>query len=261
MSMKRALFVALSLSLAGCAGNQASRSTAAAAPNQEAMNKLTAEEQAAGWRLLFDGQSTTGWRGFKRDAFPANGWVVEEGLLKRKPTKGEPKPGDIITVDQFDNFELSLEWRLTPAGNSGVKYLIDESLVKDGHGGLGFEMQILDDDKHPDAKKGKDGNRTAGALYDLIPPRAKAARPVGEWNVARLVVNGNHVEHWLNGVKVVEFERGSPELKALIAESKYKVNPGFGDPARGHILLQDHNDEVAYRNIKVRPLPTVNAAR
>lgn len=216
-------------------------------------NTLSPAEKKAGWTLLFDGKTTRGWRGFRREAFPAGGgWIVEEGALKR--SKPGEKPGDIVTVDQYDDFELKLDWRLSSGGNSGIKYLVDESLVKSGYGGLGFEFQILDDDRHPDAKKGAPGTRTCGALYDLIAPQGKRVNPPGEWNEARLLVNGTHVEHWLNGVKVLEYERGSPALKTLIAGSKYKVNPGFGEPARGHILLQDHDDEVWYRNIKIRRL-------
>lgn len=222
-----------------------------------APNTLTPAEKAAGWKLLFDGKTTQGWRGFRRDKFPEGGWAIENGTIKHLAGGGEQSQqgGDIITVGQYDNFELQLEWRIAPGANSGVKYLIDENMVKTGHSGVGFEMQILDDDRHPDAKMGKNGNRTAGSLYDLIPPKNKVLRPVGEWNQSRLVVNGNHIEHWLNGVKVVEFERGSPEMKALIAESKYKNIPGFGEVRKGHILLQDHGNEVWFRNIKIRELP------
>ena len=221
------------------------------------VNSLTAAEKAAGWKLLFDGKTTTGWRGFRRDKFPEEGWVIEDGAIKHVASNGEQSQngGDIITVDQYDNFELRLEWRISPGGNSGIKYLIAEEMVKSGHSGLGFEMQVLDDNRHPDAKKGKAGNRTAGGLYDLIAPQNKVLRPVGQWNRVRLVVAGNHVEHWLNDVKVVTYELGSPALKALIAESKYQTIPGFGEVRKGHLLLQDHGDEVWYRNIKLRSLP------
>jgi hypothetical protein len=220
-------------------------------------NTLTAAEKAAGWKLLFDGKTTNGWRGFRREKFPEEGWVIEDGAVKHVAANGEQSQngGDIITVEQYDNFELQLEWRISPGGNSGIKYLVAEEMVKSGHSGLGFEMQVLDDDRHPDAKLGKNGNRTAGALYDLIAPKNKVLHPVGEWNQVRLIVNGNHVEHWLNGGKVVEYELGSPQLKALIAESKYKSIPGFGEVRKGHILLQDHGNEVWFRNIKLRKLP------
>ena len=230
---------------------QAQPGAAAAAPNT-----LTAAEKAAGWKLLFDGKTTAGWRGYHSTTFPAQGWAVEDGAIK-KVAKGE-KPdsgGDIITTGEYGNFELALEWKLAPGGNSGLKYLITETPDGKGHSGVGYEMQILDDERHPDAKEGVNGNRTAGALYDLIAPSTHAAKPIGEWNQARLVVRGHHVEHWLNGQKVVQFEIGSPEMKALIAKSKYKDIKGFGDATSGHILLQDHGDEVSFRNIKLRQLP------
>ncbi len=216
----------------------------------------TALEKQQGFVALFDGKTTKGWRGFRRKAMPRNGWKVVDGTLMHDPEGPQcDKAGDIITNDTFENFELRLEWKLSPGGNSGVKYLIDEARVSSGHGGLGFEMQILDDDKHPDAKKGIGGNRTVGALYDLIPPAKAMAKAPGEWNEARLLVSGNHIEHWLNGEKVVAFERDSQMLRALINTSKYKDNRGFGQSARGHILLQDHGDPVWYRNIRVRRLP------
>jgi len=244
----------LFFSSASAAQNKSSNGKAQAST---APNTLTKEEKTAGWKLLFDGKTTQGWRGFRRDKFPEEGWAIEDGTIKHLAGGGEQSQhgGDIITVGEYDNFELKLEWRITPGANSGLKYLISEDLVKTGHSGVGFEMQILDDDRHPDAKAGKNGNRTAGALYDLIPPKNKVLHPIGEWNQVRLVVNGNHIEHWLNGVKVVEFERGSPQLKALIAESKYKTIPGFGEVSKGHLLLQDHGNEVWFRNIKIRELP------
>ena len=220
------------------------------------VNALTPAERAAGWKLLFDGKTWNGWRGFRREKMPDEGWTIEDGAIKHIAGNGEQSKqgGDIITVGKYDNFELQLDWRISPGGNSGIKYLVDEDMVKSGYSGLGFEMQVLDDNGHPDAKMGKDGNRTASALYDLIAPQNKVLRPVGEWNQVRLIVLGNHVEHWLNGAKVVEYELGSSELKALIAESKYKTIPGFGEVRKGHILLQDHGHEVWFRNIKLREL-------
>ena len=199
----------------------------ARAQGGQAPNTLTAAEKAAGWTLLFDG----------------------------KTTGQGPSGGDIITVGEYDNFELKLEWKIGPAGNTGVKYLISEDLIKTGHAGLGFEMQVIDDDLNPDAKAGKDGNRAAGGLYDLIAPaKNKVLHPVGEWNQAGVLVRGNHVEHFLNGGKVVEFEMGSPDFKARIADSKFKANAGFGDVKKGHILLQAHGAEVWFRSIKLRVL-------
>jgi hypothetical protein len=220
-------------------------------------NSLTSAEKAAGWKLLFDGKTWNGWRGFRREKVPVEGWAIEDGAIKHVAGKGEQSQqgGDIITTAQYDNFELQLEWRISPGGNSGIKYLVAEEMVKTGYSGLGFEMQVLDDDGHPDAKMGKDGNRTASALYDLIAPKNKSLHPVGEWNQVGLIIRGNHVEHWLNGAKVVEYELGSPQLKSLIGESKYKTISGFGDVRKGHILLQDHGNEVWFRNIKLRELP------
>ncbi len=220
---------------------------------------LSAKEKAAGWQLLFDGKTMAGWRGFKLDKFPDKGWKVVDGVLVHDK---ESKAGDIVTKEEFDSFDFKIEFRLTPRANSGIKYLVDENLVKDSKQGVAFEYQVLDDDLHPDAKKGKNGNRKCGGLYDLFPPSAdKVVRPMGEWNEARIVVDGNKVEHWLNGKKILSYTRGSDELKKAIAESKFKDIPGYGQNARGRILLQDHNDEIAFRNIKIRRLPTKSASR
>jgi hypothetical protein len=223
---------------------------------------LSAKEKAAGFQPLFDGKSTQGWREFGKDKFPDRGWVVKDGMLVHEKNSKDYRAGDIITTEQFDNFELKLEVKLTARGNSGVKYLVteDKTLGKQKNA-VSFEFQVLDDDLHPDAKNGKDGNRTMGSLYDLIPAaKDKVVKPIGEWNEVRLVVDGNNVEHWLNGKKTVSFVRGSPELKALIAGSKFKEVVGFGDSAKGHILLQDHNDEIAFRNIRLRKLPARKTA-
>lgn len=244
-----ATLLALSLSWIFAADAAArSKAPAAAAP----VNTLTAKEKAAGWKLLFDGKSTKGWRAFKNGTFPAEKWVAVDGTLKCAAGK---KVTDIVTEDEFDSFEFAWEWRTSPKGNSGVKYLVDEAMSTKSNDGIGFEYQLLDDDLHPDAKKGKDGNRTAGSLYDLIPAaKDKPINPVGEWNTSRLVVNGNQVEHWLNGAKVVAYERGSAEMKTRIAESKYKDIKGFGEVVRGRLLLQDHDTEVYFRNMKIRSL-------
>ncbi|MGH9846073.1 MAG: 3-keto-disaccharide hydrolase [Blastocatellia bacterium] len=220
------------------------------------INQLTKAEKSAGWRLLFDGKSFTGWRGFHSDKVPG-GWVVEEGCIKKVQAEGElgQAGGDLITADQFENFEFSIEWKLSKGGNSGIKYLVSESLPPAGKSGVAFEYQVLDDDSHPDAKAGMAGNRTSGSVYDLIAAsKDKKLNPVGEFNRTRIVVKGNHIEHWLNGVKVVEFERGSEAFKQRIAQSKFKTTKGFGEISKGHILLQDHGDAVWYRNIKIRTL-------
>ena len=234
---------------------------AAATP---AANSLTSAEKAAGWRLLFDGKTTNGWRGHKMDAFPKVRWVVEDGTIHRTANQ-QPKEQewDLVTVDKFDNFDLRWEWKVGPRGNSGLKYLIDEAMAtKKQDEGIGFEYQMLDDDLHPDAKKGIDGNRRTGSLYDLIPAaKEKVLHPAGQWNDSRVLVDGNHIEHWLNGIKVLSFERGSPEFKKLIAASKFKDIAGFGDVARGLILLQDHGDEAWFRSLKLRVLPKPTAAQ
>jgi hypothetical protein len=165
--------------------------------------------------------------------------------------KKDKHAGDLVSVEQYENFELRIDWRLLPGGDGGITYNVAESAAKAGRG-IGFEYQILDDDGHPDARMGAGGNRTAGALYDLVPPKKRAARPIGEWNQARVVVDGARVEHWLNGTKVVEFERSGVALMALIARSQWRTTVGFGKNQRGHVVLRDQGHEVWFRNIKVR---------
>ena len=211
----------------------------------DAPNTLTADEQAAGWKLLFDGKTTTGWRGIGKSEFPAKGWVVEDGVLKHINKGGG---GDIVTSEDYESFELTWEWKIGQAGNSGVKYNLP-----DPEQNIGCEYQIIDDEKHPDGLRGGKSHQTAG-LYDLIAPVDRKTNAVGEWNSSHLIVKGNHVEHWLNGVKTVEFEFGSEALKALIAKSKYKKVPGFGEKKKSPILLQDHEDEISFRSIKLRVL-------
>jgi hypothetical protein len=229
--------------------------TAAAQSKSDKINQLTDDEKKAGWKLLFDGKTMTGWRGFHNPQVP-EGWGVADGCITKIKTDGRARTGgDLITVDQFENFEFSVEWKLEKGGNSGIKYLVSESLPPTGRSGVSFEYQVLDDDNHPDAKQGIAGNRTAGSLYDLIPAsKDKKVNPPGEFNHSRIVVKGNHIEHWLNGIKVVEFDRSSDDYKQRVAESKFKTTKGFGEARQGHILLQDHQDAVWYRNIKIREL-------
>lgn len=209
---------------------------------------LTPEEKKAGWRLLFDGRTTAGWRGFKKTDFPRDRWRVEDGALEHVPTGAGDSHGggDIVTVDRFADFDLRFEWRIARGANSGVKYFVTE----EREGPIAHEYQVLDDAGHPDAKVGP--HRQAAAFYDVLPPAAdKPLRRVGEWNESRVLVSGDHVEHWLNGRKVLEYELGSPALKTAIARSKFKDVSGFGTRIPGHILLQDHGDAVAFRNIKI----------
>jgi 3-keto-disaccharide hydrolase len=216
-------------------------------------NTLTEAERAAGWRLLFDGKTTSGWRGFKKPDFPAQGWAVADGCLKKVATgTGDSLgSGDIVTTDTFGDFDLRFEWRIAKGGNSGVKYFVTE----ERSGPIAHEYQVLDDAGHPDAKVGS--HRQSAAFYDVLPPSAtaKKLKPVGEFNQSRVLVRGPHVEHWLNGAKVLEYELGSPELKAAIAKSKFKDVAGFGTKIDGRILLQDHGDEVCYRNVKIQARP------
>lgn len=226
-------------------------------------NTLSKAEKAAGWKLLWDGKSTKGWRGAKLETFPAKGWTIKEGILTVLPSGGAESAagGDIVTKDRYSQFELSLDFRITPGANSGIKYFCQPNLdpitgtgAKTSTGSaIGLEFQILDDLRHPDAKLGRDGNRTQASLYDLMTASpTKRSNPIGEWNNARVLVSGSHVEHWLNGSKVLEYERGSAAFKALVAQSKYKNIPGFGEWEDGHILLQDHGNEVSFKNIKLR---------
>lgn len=224
------------------------------------INDLTANESRTGWRLLWDGKTTNGWRGAKSDKFPEKGWQMKDGILSVLSSGGAESRngGDIVTENTFSDFELSVDFKMTEGANSGIKYFVDSELNKGEGSAIGLEFQILDDKKHLDAKKGKNGNRTVGSLYDLIraenndSSRGKNFKGVGKWNNARIIVRGGHVEHWLNQVKVVEFDRSSQIFRALVEKSKYEKWKNFGQIAEGLILLQDHGDKVSFKNIKVR---------
>src|SRR5437867_227039 len=242
----------LALGIGGCtAAARSTRSPAAVesatAPSGSAamrLNTLTLEERAAGWRLLFVGHSTAGWRGWQMDSMPS-GWGVRDGALTRvRPA------ADIITREKFKNFELSLEWNVAPGGNSGIFYRAseDETAIY----WTAPEMQVLDDAAHPD---GQSRLTAAGADYGLYPAPAGIVKPAGQWNQARIIVNGNHVEHWLNGVRIVEYELGSPDWEARVKASKFADHPRYGRNTEGYIGLQEHEFRVAYRNIKIRVLP------
>ncbi len=224
-------------------------------------NQLTDYEKRQGWRLLWDGKTSEGWRGAKLDYFPASGWTMEDGVLTVEATDGGEStgPGDIVTLDTFANFEFAFEFKMTEGANSGVKYFVDPALNKGQGSAIGCEFQVLDDKVHPDAKLGVAGNRTMASLYDLITAenlqtegRAKQFKGIGEWNQGRIVSDNGKVEHWLNGEKYVEFDRHSQMFRALVAYSKYKVWPGFCQWPEGSLLLQDHGNEVSFKNLKVR---------
>ena len=242
MSLLGVCLAGASLAAPGAAAAQQAGSAGGAAP----LNTLTPEERAAGWRLLFDGKTTAGWRGWKMDSMPS-GWQVVDGTLKRvKPA------ADIITTEKFRNFELSLEWNIAKNGNSGIFYRASEDPGDNAIYWSAPEMQVLDDAGHPD---GQSRLTAAGADYGLYPSPAGVVKPPGQWNQVRLVVNGNHVEHWLNGVKVVQYELGSPDWEAKVKASKFAPHPRYGRNAEGYIGLQEHEYPVAFRNIKIRVLP------
>ncbi|MBC8601382.1 DUF1080 domain-containing protein [Parabacteroides acidifaciens] len=212
-------------------------------------NQLTAKEKKEGWVLLFNGKNLDGWTSVGKDTPPAFGWVVEDGILNVRK-QGDKRGGDIITRDQYSDFDLKVDFRITKGANSGIKYFFTKY---EKGGWLGLEYQILDDENHPDAKLGRDGNRLEGGLYDMLPTSPKQVNPIGEWNQARIVAKGTKVTHYLNGKKILSFDRSSEQYKKAWQLSKYKNSkPMFGDVKEGHILLQDHGDEVSFRNVKIK---------
>jgi hypothetical protein len=221
-------------------------------------NTLSAQEKFNGVELLWDGKTTKGWRGAHKEAFPNKGWQIKDGVLTVMGADGAESEngGDVVTEKMYSAFDLQFEFKLTEGANSGVKYFVTENEKGKGSA-IGLEYQILDDARHPDAKEGVVGNRTLASLYDLIPSIkiTRDPRPIGTWNSGRVVVYpDNRVEHWLNGYKVVEYQRGTPIYQVLVARSKYAKHPDFGMAKAGRILLQDHGNEVSFRSIKIKEL-------
>lgn len=219
-------------------------------------NTLSDREIKEGWKLLWDGKTTEGWHGAKLTTFPSEGWEINDGVLIVMETGGaeSASAGDIVTVDKYKNFELIVDFKYTTGANSGIKYFVDTNLNKGEGSSIGCEYQILDDRHHPDAHEGINGNRTLAGLYDLIPPLPKRDNGADKWNRATIIVKGNHVEHWLNGQKTVEYERGNDAWRALVATSKYKIWPNFGEASEGNILLQEHGFKVSFKDVKIREL-------
>lgn len=267
--MLRATVFGLALTVLGAGAYPlpvAAADVACRPPQNDDSNVLTPQEREQGWVLLWDGHDTAQWRGLKSDSFPTSGWTACDGTLTIHEKGGEESQGggDIITRARYADFELTVDFRITPGANSGIKIFAQSDLspidkttgqpVKVGSG-IGMEFQVLDDALHPDARLGRDGNRTVGSFYDVIPaPKDKLVNPPGQWNTARILAKGNTVTFWLNGRQTVSFERGSEAFRAAVALSKFKDIPGFGEWQDGHILLQDHGNTVSYRNIKLRDL-------
>ncbi len=241
-------FVATVVMTAAVAGMPASVSAQASAP----ANQLTPAETRAGWTLLFNGTSLDGWRGYKQPDATTSRWRVADGTLTLEKNDGKDTRGarDIITTAAYDSFELAWEWRVSEGGNSGLKYFV----LEDQNSAIGHEYQLIDDERHADAKVGP--HRQTAALYDVMAAAARPLRPAGQWNQSRVLVNGRHVEHWLNGTRVLQYELESAELKKAVAGSKFKDIARFGTVVKGHVLLQDHGDQVSYRNIKIKPVKT-----
>ena len=213
-------------------------------------NQLSAQEKTEGWKLLFDGKTPAGWHSFKKQMFPERGWTVEDGWFHCLGQGG----GDIVSDSEYDQFELQWDWKIEPAGNSGLKYFVVDSRKSP----LGHEYQMLDDERNPDGRIAQ-GKHVTASFYDVLKPTVTPpTKPIGEVNHSRILVRGNHVEHWLNGEKVLEYECGSETVKAAVAASKFRNVPGFGTRLKGHLLLQDHHSNVWFRNIKLRELTGAN---
>jgi len=245
--MKKLNFVIAIFLLASVISGNAQKST----PD----NVLSKKEIKKGWKLLFDGKTPSGWMNARTKSFPASGWEIKDGMLTINPaTKTQGGGGDIVTVDKFRSFELSVDFRYEKGANSGIKYFIDTESDNGKRASIGCEYQVLDDSNHPDARAGIAGNRTLAGLYDLIAPKNKRDNGANQWNRATIIVSGNKAQHWLNGFLTVEYERATPAWRELVATSKFKPVKGFGETAEGRILLQDHGNKVSYKNIKIREI-------
>lgn len=266
------IFICMPLFILSCNNNQSNTNSEQNMDSQQAsVNASSDQVSEAEWQSLFDGESLNGWRGLGRDRIPEDHWVVEEGTIRKVATDdvaraddGQPVAGGDLLYDQhFENFEFRFEWKVSPGANSGIKYNVSEEMSTSNspeYGALGFEYQVLDDDEHPDAQN--DPNRWAAGLYDLIPPGSNAElEPVGSWNTGRIIFNGNRGEHWLNGEKVLEYELETHMMNRLLKTSKWgELGDGTHIPdfdtrrSSGYIVLQDHGDDVWYRDIKIREL-------
>ena len=232
-------------------------------PETVGNNQLTKEEKEQGWELLFNGKNFEGWRGLGRDTVETNHWTVEDGMIHKVDNREVPllpngekiNGGDLMTIDTFDNFELSWEWKIKEAGNSGIKYNVSEKIATtygSGFGALGFEYQILDDGH--EIYKDLNPYQFTGSLYDFYAPHNVHLKPIGEFNQSTIKLNGNHGEHWLNGVKVLEYEMGTAEFDSLFQASKFAKYKDFEKKRSGHIVITNHTDESWYRNIKIRKI-------
>ena len=206
--------------------------------------------QGDGFKPLFDGKTLDGWRGYKKADAAETRWKVENGMVTIPEIDGKDTRGqrDIISAGTYDQFDLRWDWKVAPGGNSGLKYFV----LEDETSAIGHEYQMIDDERHADAKIGS--HRQTAAFYDVFPAADRPIKPAGEWNSSQVIVKGNHVEHWLNGKRVLQYELDSPELKAAVAKSKFKDIARFGKPQKGHILIQDHGNAVWYRNVRIKPL-------
>jgi hypothetical protein len=207
-------------------------------------NTLSRVEKKQGWQLLFDGKTGAGWHSPKKDTFPTQGWTIEDGTMHKL---AKVRGGDLLSLKLYDQFDLRWEWKIAPRANNGIKYFVTHD-----RNGVGHEYQMLDDATEAEGKD--NGKHSTASFYDVLPPfpnKVAALHPAGQWNTSRVLVKGNHVEHWLNGQKVFEYTLGSPEVLAAVQKSKFKNVPHFGERVKGHILLTDHGDEAFFRNIKI----------